>query len=468
MKIYVLILALFLPGILLQGCFDDDSAPGNKLLVPVEIQAAHDTIDANFGEELVVDFVQVNQQGADLPLTYEWGWANLSYSNGVLKPYPLKDSLKVISHDPQLKYAFRKLGTFGLRLKIDNGESVGFKYFILNINSGLDEGLTVLSRDETGKGRLSFLRTLASRESQTTSAFMTDVMEFSNPGIPLEGVTDMIQHKGWLLIGTEQAGRIYNMDSRNFQVQTMSSFASDFPAFAVRKFTGNSAQNYIYMSSSDREVYVYECENNVLLQTEYFEGVQVDEGYLCNKPFFVNYEIPELYSPKSAGINRSNQKLADYDVLHLTHLGSTVYVIMAYKENPQHVYIASTSATFGSFKKVQDYESETALNIGRNSLVVSSNAYKYVYYTSGNTVYRWATGRQLPTEAFLPAFTTGEITAIGMDPAEKLLYIGVYDLDASSELKGSVYVYDADTGTLVNAYEGIADRPVRIIYKERV
>lgn len=466
MKTYYLILGLFLSGFFLQGCFDDDSETGGNILVPVEIRAERDTINANFGEEVIIDFVQVDQDGASLPLTYEWGWASLAYSNGVLKPYPLKDSLKIVSNDLQLKYAFRKLGTFGLRLKVDNGESIQFKYFILNVNSGLDEGLTLLSRDETGKGRISFLKTPVAGEPEPE--FMTDILDFTNPDLVMQGVTDMIQHKGWLLVSSEQEGRIYNMDSRTFQVQTMTSFTPDFSDFAGRKFTGISAQNYMYLFSADHQAYVYECENNVLLKTEYFEGLHIDQGYLCNKPFFIDYANSELYSPKSAGLNRSNQKFADYDILQLTHVASTVYVIATYKDDPLHVYIASTTASFGTPKKVQDYTADGPLNIDRNSLVVSSKTYKDIYYTFGTSVYRWVTSRKLPADAFISFSSTEQITALDIDEEGKLLYIGVYDPALPSALKGSLYIYDADTGDLLHSYKGIADIPLRVLYKERV
>ena len=31
-----------------------------------------------------------------------------------------------------------------------------------------------------------------------------------------------------------------------------------------------------------------------------------------------------------------------------------------------------------------------------------------------------------------------------------------------------LYIYDADSGELLETYDNIADRPVRVIYKERV
>lgn len=86
------------------------------------------------------------------------------YFRGAVKPYPIKDTLHVVSTDPELKYAFRELGTFALRLKVDNGETTIFKFFILQIDTEFSEGITILSRDDAGKGRLSFMKTLTKEE----------------------------------------------------------------------------------------------------------------------------------------------------------------------------------------------------------------------------------------------------------------------------------------------------------------
>ena len=61
-----------------------------------------------------------------------------------------------------------------------------------------------------------------------------------------------------------------------------------------------------------------------------------------------------------------------------------------------------------------------------------------------------------------------EITTIAVDPDQKLLYVGLYESGSAKELKGGLYIYDADSGELLETYDNIADRPVRVIYKERV
>ena len=182
-KLYIITLLCFMVG--LYSCYDDDSTLGKKEVSQVTISAAHDTLTTSFGEELVISHLNIEQSGKELPLTYEWAYGQLDISSGVVTPYPIKDTLHVVSTDPELRYAFRDLGTFGLRLKVDNGETTSFKYFILQIDTEFSEGITILSRDNVGKGRVSFMKTLTKEEiaSLKLPAFLTDIMDIANPGI---------------------------------------------------------------------------------------------------------------------------------------------------------------------------------------------------------------------------------------------------------------------------------------------
>ena len=48
---------------------------------------------------------------------------------------------------------------------------------------------------------------------------------------------------------------------------------------------------------------------------------------------------------------------------------------------------------------------------------------------------------------------------------QKEVYVASYNPNRAGEYKGSLYVYNADTGELVNKYEGISHEPVAMFYK---
>ena len=79
-----------------------------------------------------------------------------------------------------------------------------------------------------------------------------------------------------LLVCSGDAGRIYNMDSRTFDIEGMTSFKELYPGCAFVKFAGVSANNNIYLVSRDRRGYVYDYVLDELMLTEYFKDLDVD------------------------------------------------------------------------------------------------------------------------------------------------------------------------------------------------
>ena len=465
---YIGILLLLLFG--LNACLNDHTSISDKELSEITITAAHDTLTAYFGDEFVLDHLRVEQSGEELPLTYEWGYGSLNMSGDEIADYPIGDSLRIISRDPQLRYSFRELGTFGLSLKVENGESIRFKYFVLQIDSEFSEGITILSRDEAGKGRLSFMKTLTKEEVNAglKPSFRTDIMEVINPGIEMVDVTDMAQEKNRLLVSSGSTGRIYNMDARTFDVEGMTSFQGTYPTCSFREFAGISAHNNMYILSDDKRAYVYDCMLNELVLTRYFEDVEVDASCIGNRPVFVNYGSSVLYSPASGGLYESAGKFIPFDIHAICFIGTTLYVVSTMKTAPEQVYLASTTATFPNPTILQFYVSAEAIRIDRESICVGCSELKCIFYTYGNAIYCWKVDQKLPTTPYITVPEGMEITTLSMDPEEKLLYVGLYEKNSAKAFKGSLYIYDAQNRDLISTYPHVADKPLRVVYKKRI
>ena len=467
-RIYIGIGLSLLFGI--YSCLDDHTSVGDKELSEITITAEHDTLVAYFGEEFILDHLNVEQSGEELPLSYEWGNGNLKMNGNEIAEYPIRDSLRVISHDPQLRYTFRELGTFGLSLKVENGESIRFKYFVLHIDTEFSEGITVLSRDEAGKGRLSFMKTLTKEEidAGVEPFFRTDIMETINPGIEMEDVTDMVQANERLLISSDNTARIYNMDVRTFDVNGMTSFRGTYPTCSFRGFAGISAQNNMYIYSDDKSAYVYDYVVDELILTRYFEDVEADAFCMGEKPVFINYEKSVLYSPRSGGLNESGERFLAFDIHAVCFVGSKLYMVNTMKTMPTQVFLALTNATFSSLSTVKFYPSPEAIKIDRESICVGCSTLSCIFYTYNNAVYCWNVTKELPTEPIVILPDGMEITALSMSADENLLYVGLYEENSAHALKGSLYIYDAKDYNLVKTYPNIADKPLRVIYKKRV
>ena len=467
MKYVIGILCFTLFG--LGACLDDRSSLGDRELSEISISAAHDTLTAYFGEDFVVPHLNVKQSGEEFPLVYEWSYGVLNTNDNGMASYPIKDSLHVISHDPELRYTFRELGTFGLRLRVENGESIRYKYFVLQVDTEFSEGITVLSLDEEGKGRISFMRTLTKDEVDLgkESVFRTDIMDMINPYVELEDVKDMVQVNDRLLICSGDAGRIYNLDSRTFDIEGMTSFKETYPDCSFVSFAGISSSNNMYLVSRDRRGYVYDYVLDELMLTEYFKDLDVDAAVSVDKPVFVDYKTSMFYSPKVGGVNSSLNKYTDFDIGAICSVGDSVYVMATFKSIPSCIYLSWTTSTLGNPIVVQFYDSPVPLQVNPNSLLVGSNLYKCLYYTYENNVYCWDLKKQLPTTPVIGAPAGMDVTSLSMDAEGKLLYVGLYEKGETENLKGHLYIYDVKTSTLINKYHNIADKPIKIIYKER-
>ncbi len=452
------------------ACLDDSSSLGDRELSEITISAPYDTLTAYFGEEFVVSHLSVEQSGEELPLAYEWSYGTLNADEDGMASYPIKDSLHIVSHDPELKYAFRELGTFGLRLRVDNGETIQYKYFVIQVDTEFSEGITILSRDEDGKGRISFMRTLTKEEINTgkVPVFRTDIMELINPGTKMEDVTDMVQVNNRLLVCSGDAGRIYNMDSRTFDVEGMTSFKELYPGCAFVKFAGVSANNNIYLVSRDRRGYVYDYVLDELMLTEYFKDLDVDAAVSVDRPVFVNYETSEFYSLSLGGVNSSLNRYVDFNIWGICAVGSSVYVMATYKVMPSYIYLSQTTFSLGNPTILQFYDSPVSLKVNRNSLLAGSKSCSCLYYTCEDGIYYWDLKKQLSTTPVISIPVGMEITSLSMNPDGTLLYVGLYEKEGTEALKGHLYVYDVKTSVLVNQCHNIADKPIAIVYKERV
>ena len=116
------------------------------------------------------------------------------------------------------------MGTYSLRLKVDNGESIVYKFFDLTVNSGLDEGILVLNNDENFNGKLTFIKTLNEDEDEATEqTFFEDSVSLINPGITFTHSRDLYiadknsdgKYPALILSTTDETGTILKFDPRS-------------------------------------------------------------------------------------------------------------------------------------------------------------------------------------------------------------------------------------------------------------
>lgn len=467
-------------ALLLTSCFGIDESDFKKL-APITFNEVPSVIDVSLGQELVYDGLVVT---SDKDVTYQWAYGPKNTVNPI-DEYDMS-SMEVISDKPAINYVFSKLGSYILRLRVDNGESIEYKYFTLNVNSGLDEGLCILSNDEQGNGSLTFIkkRTAEEEEAQEQEIW-PDVFKTINPDFELKNLQDIFmsvyKEASQILISTaDERGTIFKLEPKTFELMHMVRVGELFNTY-VAGFTGitaGSAAYYTLMRGADNKTYRYDLNGD-------FVGERTDANavgkvtanasliYTTNNKSLL-YNDSTLFQPGNGSTKA--QLLAKHRIVNLAtdRDKNVVYVLMQSKTDPTSYTIKSTTGSLGNYKAVIDFTAES-VNMDQNSIMVGSLNSSDIYYTYDNKVWRWGltvapptspvSGISIPAGETICHMATNYMYDFPDGTEETLLYIATYN---ESTKKGSVFVYDIATETLVKTYKDVCDRPVKMMYKYRI
>ena len=115
-------------GIVLISCYGLEKEEYREL-APITVSGLEQTNYAKATEKLTLNSLRV-ESGNDHEIAYEGSYGRPDGD------FPGMIDTTFISSSPTLDYAFEKSGSYVLRLRIDNGESIGFYYYDLRVQSG--------------------------------------------------------------------------------------------------------------------------------------------------------------------------------------------------------------------------------------------------------------------------------------------------------------------------------------------
>lgn len=486
MKRYISAIAIAVTSLLLVSCFGIDE--GNyKELAPITFNEVSSVVDVDLGQELVFDKLQVT---SEKPVEFQWAY-------GPKKVNAAKDewdmeSIEVISNDPQIRYTFKKLGQFILRLRVDNGESIEYKYFTLNVNSGLDEGLCILNNDAEGNSALTFIKKRTEDEvAANEQEIWPDVFKTINPDQAITNATDIfmsfhetggVTYTQVLISTADERGTIYKLEPKTFALMAMNRMQEQEGTYCAG-FTGHNASgsnyNYTLMRGANGHTYRYDLFADFI--GERFDataaGLVTGQYTMIYNAYQKSllYNETTIFQPGNAKVTA--QTLAGYKIVNIAsdRDANKTYVLMQSDADPKSYTIKSTTGTLGKYANVKDFTAEK-LNMDKNSIMVNAKNSADVYYNYNNKVWRWGL-TTAPSESPVSTIVIPEgetITAMGTNfmgdfpdgTDESLLYVATYN---ESTGKGSVYVYDILTESLVTSYKDVCNgRPVKLLYKYRI
>jgi len=459
----------FLTGILpflFYACYKDNSTLGKNPITQIQISLPEITdavVNKEKNDTLVINPV-ITFQGKEKPVTYEW---EVNY--------------EVFSTQKELVYPCSKLGSFNVRLKVSNDDGSAFSTFTLNVNSPYEEGLMVLGQNDQGEGSLAFMRKYTPQEiaQGKVESFVNNLFTLNNPGEKIgKNPTDIAKRQKQILISSSGEGKIYYLNDKTFELEATVS-APDIPDFkpVAMNIPDGGFRTASILCEGGKIYSLAMLEFLVMKDKKYSQPVimKTTFGFNLNDCFsyFWDSTKSQLLQYSAYYTTNSLQAFDNQDLVTFFYDASSIYVITRDKTDPS-IY---TKTVFSQYiqnvsTKVLDIKQQAVLNVSGTPLlnpfspVKVNTAFKKLLYASDNKVYSWFyTGTDMQTTPFI-TIDEGTVTALEQSPDGTQLYVGVYNPNATG-LKGSVYVFDMDSGALIKKYSGISDKPVKLFYKKK-
>lgn len=485
-----------------QACYDDASTLPDKPIVEVAIgTTARDTINLYFNDTLRIP---ITIESTDNDLTYEWGYGESGTDAQTGKSTTL---FKKISTEKDLVYIPRQLGHYELRQLVTSKDGSTIKYYHIFVNSPFEEGFLILGRKSNNIGSIAFLKTLTPEDIEMgmQEEFRQDVYAYANKGeeLYLDPVDcDKVGKYLYVLHGESQ--KLVQLDAKTMIKVFEYDFKylqSDFIPTRMMTYDGKYCwdfyvpsknggvamvqtreqyifpytelpKEYTWVDGNDRPSYFSSCsrvyigrhnsnKNNVVC----WVGSNADRE-MAMRPcydYFENREIIALFQ---------NEQTDGNDVFVFNKNNGQTYITGIHRSMWSEV----TNSVWILFERPLS-NSEM---IDEHTQLLTNDYYKCVFITHNNKVYRWFYNQpdeDLPAGAFVTLGDKEQIKAIGHFQksrndedyqdysVQKEIYIATYNPEREGQYKGSLYIYDADTGEEIKKYEGISDEPIDVFYK---
>lgn len=499
------ILAFALLATTLASCFEDETTLGNRPISEIVIDSTsiRPVYNINKNETLTISPI-VSQTTREKELSFTW-----------------EINLETYSHDREFTYVGKELGSYQCRLIVENSDGKTFFPFELHVNSPYEEGLTIISKDAEGNSMLSFM--LTPTDGGEPTGFMSgDQFAVNNPEYAFAAnAADMVQSSGSLIVACQGAedgsspATIYYLNEKTFVVENMLT-APEYPDFKPTHLgipsMGASGVAYPILCE-DGHTYEFSTTEGALSQavkmpyTYAQTAITYDEGrYGYYNLLYWDKEINALcliyngYGPYYCG-KTYLQKREDCVGAANSFDGLSIRKMVLVRTTDDQLragaipeaLVITNNQTGIMFQKMLvsvnfwEYNFETLENvlldnggyktcgIGQLSLTettpcVANRTYYSMLFAEGNKVKRWNyTTSQMITAAddFLTVGSeSAVITGMELSADHTRTYIAFYE-PTQSGLNGSVWVIDTDKGTILNKYDNVCYRPVKIMYKKK-
>lgn len=502
MKIYKFLI-LSIAAFTLAACFSDDTSDAENILTEIVIEegSINSVYNIDKHETLQISPV-ITQKNGEKPLSYTW-----------------EIDSKVYSHDEQLVFVGREHGKFTCRLIVENADGKAFFPFILYVNTPYEEGITIISKDALGNSMLSFMQKPKS-EGDVAKFTDSDCFSLNNPDeLFASNVSDIVQSNGSLIISCQGGGEdsaiptIYYLNEKTFVLENMFTVPEydDFvPTIMAIPSKGYSGSAYPVLCENGK-IYEFSTTESALTKPRKFQSTYAQScivnngGYSTDILFWDNERsaLAQLYNSYGPYYCSTEYHLlaTDADFQKKNYFANRKFVCMAkvnmtqqelVKADNRQEFLIITSMSNSAFYRSEvlhtdfwgyDYEtfkptfavqnSSTAfimnIPIDETTPCVANKTYFSLLFADGNKVRRWYYNKPLSTLATAPELLTvgsgnAVITDFVISDDNTKVYVAFYEPDVQG-LNGCMWVFDSDSGEVLEEYNNICYEPVKMIYK---
>ncbi len=471
----------------LGSCYDDDSTLGVRKITEMNITSnVKDTINLYLG-----DNISIKAQSSDTDNEITWQWSIGTYKTDAVSG-DVTTVFKEIAVTPELEYKTTDLGHYFLRLVATNQYGSSIQYYHVFVNSEFEEGFLILGRKEDGKGSLAFMKTLTPEETAQgmTPKFRQNLFAYVNEGKELgEGPVDCdkVYDKLYILCGKEQ--KVYQIDAKSFQLShefEFDRYDNDFypqdlisydSRYCSELYSTSPNGGVAKLQHADLEIYSYDDLPQHIKFTRTYDRPNKNASKVIAFIDDVNHQI------YAHGVTVGFQftYFSCYDYFHDRKIIQVFFDedgnMIVYNEKEGKFYLTKISSSLsdigsiiaGNPKLDINYEKECTVNpdlFNQESVFEVNDPNSCLLFSNGSNIYKWAYNQsEIPAQVFIPLPEGEMVKCMNQSTDQKQLYVATYNTKRSG-LKGSLYIYDVDTGKLIGEpYEGVADEPVKIMYK---
>ena len=495
-------ISLALATIGLTSCFSDDTTLAERELseIVIDQNSMKEVYNINKNETLVITPV-FSQTQAQLDVKTTW-----------------EIDQKVYSNEPSLSFTGKELGSWNCRLILENEDGRTFYPFRLNVNSPYEEGITIISADNDGRPWLSFMA--ADENGNDTQFYDYDCLSVNNSDIQFAShPADMVQSAGSLILVCQGNGTsadvptLYYVQEKTMTGENMLT-VTEYPDFkpTILGIPSMDASGVAYpVLCENGKTYEFSTTEGALVKPTKLKYTYAQNMIVHDNGSGYSYELlawdseigalaqiyngygpyycSKNYHQTRATCTGQNNYFDGREFCNMTYVRMTdeqlaaggdpqVLVIVKNGQLVQKV-ILSTSFWKYNFDTAETVLSDNggtkvaavgACPLTATTPAIANMTYYSLLFADGNKVRRWNyTTSQLLTNAdVLQTIGSADavITGFEMSADHKKTYVAFYEPSQTGK-NGSLWVIDTDRGTILQKYDNISYRPVKMIYKKK-